>query len=272
MAALEVTCLTVLRAHLLDERRLERLLGLQRQTGIRLTLVVHRPRLTAALTRTLAATGHTTVETLPEARVLFYGGGTQLSCTPPSAAPAPWRWITLDALDRLVSYDSPRPCARACVPRPIVYQQRPAPLAPSPAQISHLAGRLHAATSHPARAAALAAAVVVRASFQQLVTARADGFDHAGGTLTLHDQARYTDGCAVYPVPAWASSFLHAAARYAHLTGAAFLLAAPADRPALLRLAETIKIRPPQPSSAWKGDRKGPVVWDWREQREALLH
>ncbi|MCX5613009.1 hypothetical protein OHB39_38855 [Streptomyces sp. NBC_00047] len=99
-----------------------------------------------------------------------------------------------------------------------------------------------------------------------------DGFDHAGGTLTLHDQARYTDGCAVYPVPAWASSFLHAAARYAHLTGAAFLLAAPADRPALLRLAETIKVRPPQPSPGWRGDRKGPVVWDWREQREALLH
>ncbi|MCX5613008.1 hypothetical protein OHB39_38860 [Streptomyces sp. NBC_00047] len=67
MAALEVTCLTVLRAHLLDERRLARLLGLQRQTGIRLTLVVHRPRLTAALTRALAGTGYTTVETRPGA-------------------------------------------------------------------------------------------------------------------------------------------------------------------------------------------------------------
>ncbi|MEU9256645.1 hypothetical protein AB0D66_33355 [Streptomyces sp. NPDC048270] len=218
--------MTVLRAHLLDERRLERLLSLQRQTGVHLTLVVHRPRLTAALTRALATTGRTIVETLPEARVLYYGSGTRLSCSPPSAAPAPWRWSTLDALDRLVSYDSPRPCATACVPRPIVYQQRPAPSALSPAQSAHLANRLHAATPHPTRAAALAAAVVIRASFQQLVTARADGFDHADGPLTLHDQARYTDGCAVYPVPACASSFLPAAVRYAQLTGAAFLLAA----------------------------------------------
>ncbi|MCX5233447.1 hypothetical protein [Streptomyces sp. NBC_00233] len=49
--ALAVTRLTVLRAHLLDQRRLQCLLDLQCQTGIHLTLVVHRPRLTAALHR-----------------------------------------------------------------------------------------------------------------------------------------------------------------------------------------------------------------------------
>ncbi|MCX5374941.1 hypothetical protein [Streptomyces sp. NBC_00091] len=265
-----VTRLTVLRAHLLDDRRLRRLLGLQRQTGIHLTLVVHRPRLTTAAGRTLAATGHTTVDTLAEARTLYYGSAPPPPGVQVSAAPAPWRWITLDALDRLVSYDSPRPCTTACTPRPIVCQQRPAPIPPTQAQAVRFADRLHTATSHPARAAALAAAVAVGASFQQLATARPDGFDPAAGTLTLHDQARCTDGCAIYPVPAWARDFLHAAARFAHLTDAACLLAAPADRPALLRLAESIKIRPPQPPPAWRGERRAPVVWDWREQREAL--
>ncbi|MFB7468242.1 hypothetical protein ACFCZ1_32995 [Streptomyces sp. NPDC056224] len=265
-----VTRLTVLRAHLLDDRRLQRLLGLWRQTGIHLTLVVHRPRLTAAAGRTLAATDHTTVDTLAEARALFYGSDAPPPGTQASAAPAPWRWITLDALDRFVSYDSPRPCTTACTPRPIVYRQRPAPIPPTQAQAVQLTDRLHKATSHPARAAALAAAVAAGASFQQLATARPDGFDPAAGTLTLHDQARYTDGCAIYPVPAWARGFLHAAAQFAHLTDAACLLAAPADRPALLRLAESIKIRPPQPPPAWRKERRGPVVWDWREQREAL--
>ncbi|RSS98352.1 hypothetical protein EF910_39175, partial [Streptomyces sp. WAC07149] len=42
-------------------------------------------------------------------------------------------------------------------------------------------------------------------------------------------------GCAICPVPAWARGFLHAAAQFARLTDAACLLAAPADRPALLR-------------------------------------
>ncbi|WP_285551174.1 ATP-binding protein, partial [Streptomyces lavendulae] len=84
-------------------------------------------------------------------------------------------------------------------------------------------------------AAVLAAAVAAGASFQQLATGRPDGFVLSVGSLVLHDLARYTDGCAIYPVPAWARGFLHAAAQFARLTDAACLLAAPADRPALLR-------------------------------------
>ncbi|WP_280919106.1 hypothetical protein [Streptomyces sp. SPB4] len=198
--ALAVTRLTVLRTHLLDERRLQRLLGLQRQTGIHLTLVVHRPRLTAALTRALAATGHTTARTLSEARALYLGDDAKRgTAAPPPHRPAARRWITLSALDRLVSYDSPRPCTHVCTPQPIVYHQRPAPIPPTDTQAGQLAHRLHAATAHPARAAALAAAVATRASFQQLTTARADGFHPTEHTLTLHDRTRYTDGCAVYP-------------------------------------------------------------------------
>ncbi|MER6251967.1 hypothetical protein ABT224_11435 [Streptomyces sp. NPDC001584] len=274
--ALAVTRLTVLRAHLLDQRRLQRLLDLQRQTGIHLTLVVHRPRLTAALHRALTASHHTTVRTLAEARALYLGDA--VSPGPPPAAPDPpappaaLRWITIDALDRLVSYDSPQPCTATCTPTPIVYHQRPAPLPPTPAQSARLADRLHTATAHPARAAALAAAIATGASFQQLTTARADGFHPADSTLTLHDRTRYTDGCAIYPVPPWAAVFLHAATRFAHLTSTPHLLAAPTDRPALLRLAETIRLRPPQPPAGRAGARRGPVVWDWREKHEALRH
>ncbi|MFJ8313501.1 MULTISPECIES: hypothetical protein [unclassified Streptomyces] len=84
--ALAVTRLTVLRAHLLNERRLHRILDLWRQTGIHITLVVHRPRLTAALDRALAATGHTTVRTLTEAHALYRGGDTP-GDTPPRRLP-----------------------------------------------------------------------------------------------------------------------------------------------------------------------------------------
>ncbi|MFJ3966088.1 hypothetical protein [Streptomyces sp. NPDC090036] len=274
--ALTVTRLTVLRAHLLDERRLQRLLGLWRQTGVHLTLVVHRPRLTAALHRALDPSDHTTVRTLTEAQVLYLGDAVSPSLPPAAPAlPAPTaasRWITLAALDRLVSYDSPRPCTADCTPKPIAYHQRPAPFPPTPAQSVRLAGRLHAATAHPARAAALAAAVAAGASFQQLTTARADGFHPDESTLTLHDRPRYTDGCAIYPIPAWAALFLHAATRFAHLTSTPHLLTAPTDRPALLRLAETIRIRPPQPPAGRAGMRRGLVVWDWREKREALRY
>ncbi|WP_405704611.1 hypothetical protein OG264_38415 [Streptomyces xanthophaeus] len=270
--ALAVTRLTVLRAHLLDERRLQRILSLGRQTGVHLTFVVHRPRLTAALERALPADGYTTAHTLGEARALYQGDDTAEGVAPliPPASLAAWRWITLAALNRLVSYDSPQACTTACSPRPIVYLQRPAPLVPTPAQSVGLAARLHAASAHPARAAALAGAVATGASFQQLTTARADGFHCADSTLTLHDRTRYTDGCAIYPVPAWAVPFLHAAAQFAHLTGTPHLLAAPTDRPALLRLAETIKIRPPQPRASQAGAQRDPVVWDWAEKIEAL--
>ncbi|MFD9412663.1 hypothetical protein ACFWBN_37450 [Streptomyces sp. NPDC059989] len=220
----------------------------------------------------MPATRYTTVDTLTQARALYQGDDAPDRPLNP-VSPAVGRWITLNALDRLVSYDSPRPCTTTCTPRPIVYQQRPGPVPPTPAQVVQVTDRLHTATSHPARAAALAAAVALRASFQQLATARPDGFDPTDGTLTLHDQARYTDGCAIYPVPAWARCFLHAAARFAHLTDVPWLLAAPADRPALLRLAESIKIRPPQPPPApARRTEQGAVVWAWREQREALRY
>ncbi|MGO4462617.1 hypothetical protein AB4039_35820 [Streptomyces sp. M-16] len=274
-----MTRLTVLRAHLLDERRLQRILTLWRQTAIHLTLVVHRPRLTAALDRALADLPHTRTTTLAAARAL-YGDepAPPTDARPPAAAAVgpcaePGCWLTLSSLDRLVSYDSPSPCTGPCSPGLIDWKHRPAPTPLTPAQALEAARRIHAMTAHPQLAAALAATLFTGASFQQLTTARSDDFHDNPALLALHDPTRFTDGCATHPVPPWAAVFPRAAARYAHLTGTAHLLAGPGERPAVLRLAETARLRPPQPPAAptIKGNNGGRalVVWDWREVREA---
>ncbi|MFJ3842355.1 hypothetical protein ACIPY6_43725 [Streptomyces sp. NPDC090054] len=271
--ALAVNRLTVLRAHLLDDRRLQRLLALQRQTGIHLTLVVHRPRLTAALDRALAPVTYTHTATLAAARALYFdgrlpaAGGTAPAAVPPATGPA--RWLTLSSLDRLVSYDSPGPCTGPCLPGLIEWKHRPAPGPLTAAQAAQAVCRIHTATAHPRLAAALASTLFTGASFQQLATARSDDFHDDPALLALHDQTRFTDGCATHPVPAWAAVFLRAATHYAHSTAAAHLLAEPGERPALLRLAETARLRPPQPPDARNARRPGKAVWDWREVREA---
>lgn len=273
--AMPATRLTVLRAHRLTTRRLERLLRLRKATGITLTLVCHRPRPPAALHRALHAVPHTVTSDLGTARRHYYDS------VPTSSAGIPWpaslprpptaRWMTLPALDRLISYDSPRPCTDPCTPPPIAWRHRspPTPLtAPTAQRVAH---RLHAATAHPRLAAAIAAALFTGASLQQLATARPRDYDDTVATLALHDRTRYTDGCAAHPVPPWASIFLRTAACFARLVSGEDqeLLAAPGDRAHLLRVAETAKLRPPQPPATRRRGPVGRVEWDWRERQEA---
>ncbi|MEU7206595.1 hypothetical protein [Streptomyces sp. NPDC045470] len=134
-----------------------------------------------------------------------------------------------------------------------------------------VAHRLHAATAHPRLAAAIASALFTGASLQQLAAARPRDYDTAAATLALHDRARYTDGCAAHPVPPWASVFLQAAACFTRLVSGEDqeLLAAPGDRAHLLCVAETAKLRPPQPPAACRKAPVGRVEWDWRERQEA---
>ncbi|MFC7794775.1 hypothetical protein [Streptomyces cinereoruber] len=267
ITALPVTRLTVLRAHRLTARRTMRLLQLHALTGVHLTLVCHRPHLPAALHQALQTADYAITADFEVARRHYYGT--------PAAEPRPadepagtaGRWLTLPALERLISYDSPRPCADPCTPPLIAWRHRPPPApltAPTAQRIAH---RLHAATAHPRLAAVLATALFTGASLQQLATARSRDYDAAAGTLALHDQARYTDGCAAYPVPPWASVFLRATVCFTRLVSGEDqeLLAAPGDRGHLLRVAETARLRPPQPPAA----RQSRTVWDWREQREA---
>ncbi|MFD8197245.1 hypothetical protein [Streptomyces wuyuanensis] len=271
MAALPITRLTVLRAHRLTARRTMRLLQLQALTGIHLTLVCHRPLLPAALHQALQTVDYSVTADFDAARRHYYG--TPVTEPPPVDGPAgpARRWLTLPALDRLVSYDSPRPCADLCTPPPIVWRHRPPPVpltAPAAQRVAH---RLHAATAHPRLAAAIAAALFTGASLQQLATARPRDYDTAAATLALHDRARYTDGCAAYPVPPRAGVFLRAAACFTRLISGEDqgLLAAPCDRAYLLRVAETAKLRPSQPPAARRKGPVGRVEWDWRERQEA---
>ncbi|WP_327270831.1 hypothetical protein OG609_45960 (plasmid) [Streptomyces sp. NBC_01224] len=271
MTALPITRLTVLRAHRLTARRTTRLLQLQALTGIHLTLVCHRPHLPAALHQALQTADYSLTADFEAAHRHYYG--TPVTEPPPADEPAGpvGRWLNLPALDRLVSYDSPRPCADPCTPPSIAWRHRPPPApltAPTARRVAH---RLHAATAHPRLAAAVAAALFTGASLQQLATARPRDYDDAAAMLALHDRARYTDGCAAYPVPPWAGGFLRAAACFTRLASGEEqeLLAAPGDRGHLLRVAETARLRPPQPLAARRKGPVGRVEWDWRERQEA---
>ncbi|MFF0451193.1 hypothetical protein ACFYT4_33255 [Streptomyces sp. NPDC004609] len=265
-AALPVSRLTVLRAHRLTARRTMRLLQLRAVTGLHLTLVCHRPYLPAAVHQALSTADPTVITSLAAAR-RHYDAPPDSLHTPADLPQPSGRWLTLPALDRLVSYDSPAPCTTRCTPPPIAWNHRPPPpvLTPRTAQVA--ARRLSAATAHPRLAAALATALFTGASFQQLATARPHDYDDHAATLALHDRTRYTDGCAAHPVPGWAHVFLKAAACFARLAPGQDqqLLAAPGDRPHLLRLAQAARLRPPQPPAA----RQSRIVWDWREQQEA---
>lgn len=83
------------------------------------------------------------------------------------------RWLTLPALDRLVSYDSPAPCTVLCAP-PVTFRHRPSPTPLTQQTAREAARRLAAATAHPCLAAALAAGFFTGVSFQNsLLPARA---------------------------------------------------------------------------------------------------
>ncbi|MDX3458701.1 hypothetical protein PV396_43420 [Streptomyces sp. ME02-8801-2C] len=269
IAALPAARLTVLRAHRLTARRIECLLHLRDITGIPLTLVCHRTHLTTALHRALHPVPHTVTSDLDTARSHYYGGapaatGPQPSAQTPTASPV--RWMTVPALDRLVSYDSTQPCTGPCTPAPIDWRHRPPPRPLTEAAVREITRRIHRATAHPRLAAALAATLLTRASFQQLLTVRAEDLGPDAATLAFHDPARYTDGCAVYPVPAWTRPFLRAAASFAALTGSRELLARQDERPHILHLAENARLRPPQPPQPAG---TGAVVWDWAERGQA---
>ncbi|WP_432146782.1 hypothetical protein [Streptomyces sp. bgisy084] len=272
MTTLPVTRLTVLRAHRLTARRTTSLLQLRAATGIHLTLVCHRPHLPAALHQALRTADYALTTDFDAARRHYYG--TPVTEPPPADEPAgpASRWLTLPALDRLVSYDSPRPCTDPCTPPPIAWRHRPPPVPLTAHTAQQVAHRLHAATAHPRLAAAVATALFTGASLQQLATASPRDYDNnAAATLALHDRARYTDGCAAHPVPPWAGVFLRAAVCFARLISSEDqeLLVAPGDRGHLLRAAETARLRPPQPPAARRQGPAGRVEWDWRERQEA---
>lgn len=84
--------------------------------------------------------------------------------------------------------------------------------------------------------------------------------------VAFHDPARYADGCATHPIPAWAHLFLRAAACFATLTDGFW----PAKATGLSRYASprAPNLPPPQPLAPQQTE-PGRVVWDWKERKEA---
>ncbi|MEU0650398.1 hypothetical protein [Streptomyces umbrinus] len=242
--ALPVSRLTVLRAHLLSARALDDLLALRARTGVRLYLVCHQPRLSAALERAVARTGYD----MADADAVL----SQDDQAPPRTRQATAdtaEWISLPALTTLTSHESSPACA--CTPPTAAERGFRPPALPSriAAQVAHRLDR----TAHPHLAAHLAAAVVTAASTSQLDTARVLDLAPDGTTLALHDRHNVRQGCTTHPVPAWAQPLLRAAA-FTHLLAAgergSALFTDPLGArglPSLKDLAEHLKLRPPQP-------------------------
>ncbi|MEU3050351.1 hypothetical protein ABZ705_28255 [Streptomyces sp. NPDC006984] len=270
MAAIPARRLTVVRAHLLTRTRLQRLLDLQAYTGAHLVLVCHRSRPTAALRDALTDRRHTLTHAQAAGDLLAaaLAPGPGRPAAPPRAVD---RWITVPALERLADWDGSDHCI-GCVPPPIKWRYRPRPQPRSPQTTASITRRIHAHAAHPRLAAALATAVFTGAAVQQLGTARLADWRSEASTLALHDPLGEVDGCATHPVPDWAAVFLRAAAHFTRLasTSGAPLLIQPEEHPALLRLAEEARLRPPQPSMDTEhgGVPARGIEWFYRQLKE----
>ncbi|MFE7328176.1 hypothetical protein ACFU8W_24975 [Streptomyces sp. NPDC057565] len=275
LAAIPVRRLTVLRAHLLTRTRLQRLLDLRTLTAAHLVLVCHRSRPTAALRDALTEVPHTLVHASAAGDLLTGTGAAVPGPGHPAALPrAAGRWITVPALQRLADWDGEDHCI-ACHPPPIRWRYRTRPRPRSSQTTADITRRIHNVTAHPRLAAALAAAVFTGAAGQQLGSARLADWREDASTLALHDPLGQIDGCAIHPVPAWATVFLRAAARFTRLIPApgAPLLMRPEEHPGLLRLAEQARLRPPQPGVDQRGaaPARG-IEWFYRELAESGMY
>ncbi|MDH6580727.1 hypothetical protein [Kitasatospora sp. MAP5-34] len=247
--ATPITHLTVLRAHLLTSRRLDDLLTLRERTGVHLALVCHRRRPTPTLERTLAATNHR----LADAAAHLPGTDPTNSPHPrpgPRRGPLQDRWLNLSALTTLCAIDGPQRRCR-CTP-PLAHDRGFHPPQMPPTTAAEAAFRLHTTTAHPHLAAALATALFTAASDTQLSTAHPTDLADGAATITLHDPDGLRYGCMTHPVPPWARPLLIAAThQHAIATGADTPLFdtpfATTGMPHLTNLAETCKLRPPQP-------------------------
>ncbi|MER6288561.1 hypothetical protein [Streptomyces sviceus] len=263
--ALPVTRLTVLRAHLLSTRALGDLLALRVRTGVRLHLVCHQPKLSAALERALARTGYD----MADANAVLRQDDQDPPDTlrPRQAATHSGEWIDLPALTTLTSYESSPACV--CTPPTAAEHGFRPPLLPI--RIATQVAQRLSHTPHPHLAAYLAAAVVTAASTSQLDTARVLDLALDGTTLALHDRHNVRQGCTTHPVPLWAQPFMRATA-FTHLLATAErsspLFADPFHArglPSVRDFAECLRLRPPQPPPSSRRPRRGqqPAATIW---------
>ncbi|QKW17666.1 hypothetical protein HUT16_00025 [Kitasatospora sp. NA04385] len=160
------------------------------------------------------------------------------------------RWLNLPALTTYCSGDGAQRRCR-CAP-PLAHDRGFHPPQMPPATATEVARRLHTATAHPHLAAQLATAVFTAASDAQLQTARPSDLTAEAATIALHDADGLRFGSAASPTRAALGPPLLLAAAYQHaIAEAGDTRCSPPftgnDLPHLFDLADSCKLRPPQP-------------------------
>ncbi|MFE2094853.1 hypothetical protein [Streptomyces sp. NPDC059460] len=216
--------LIVCRTDRLTTARQRQLLALRERSGVRLTLLWHRP-VTPALRTLLEETPHRLIDTLPHARIALG----QTGCPPtgtrraeqhrppkPSHRHDAGQWITPQI-----------PPAGTVVDRPARAQCQGAPKLTStgsgtpPTQghdhtsLDVLAARLNT-VAHPLHATALTIHAVTGADINRLALIRGIDINEAATVVKVHGSAAHRR-CRTYPLPVWTRPLIHAAGIHGQL-------------------------------------------------------
>jgi hypothetical protein len=210
--------LIVCRTDRLTHTRFRQLLTLRERSGIRLTLLWHRP-VSPTLTTLLDETPHHIIDTLPHARVALEQTG-RFPAEHPNSEPTPCQddgqWITPRApLDGVVV---DRLARTPCQGVPAVAPDNAAPpkqnVAPPKQEDGRtprdvLAARL-TTVAHPLHAAALTIHTITAADIDRLALIRGIDIDESTTVVKVHDSKAHRR-CRLYPLPTWARPLIQAA-------------------------------------------------------------
>lgn len=215
--------LIVCRTDRLTHARQKQLLALRERSGIRLTLLWHRPA-SPALTTLLDGLEHQVIDNLDHTRTVLY-----TTARSPAATKSTGHDQSTDTMpchdDGQWITPPPRHGGTRVIrlPRAPCHGADPAALAPatepehgddhSPTAV--LATRL-ARVAHPLYAAALTIHTITGASIDQLALVRGTDIDDTLSLLKTHD-SRAHRRCTVHPAPGWARPLLSAAKTYGRL-------------------------------------------------------
>ncbi|MFF5456217.1 hypothetical protein ACFY40_34075 [Streptomyces sp. NPDC012950] len=208
--------LIVCRTDRLTHARFRQLLTLRERSGIRLTLLWHRP-VSPALTTLLDETPHHIIDALPHARVALEQtehppADTSNPGQHPNSEPAPCQdngqWITPHTPLNGVVVDRPArtPCPGAAGGTP---SASPSPHGDGFTARDVLTVRL-TTVAHPLHAAALTIHAITGADINRLALTRSIDITETATAVKVHDSTAHRR-CRLYPLPSWASPLIRAA-------------------------------------------------------------
>ncbi|WP_327130003.1 hypothetical protein OG311_40430 (plasmid) [Streptomyces sp. NBC_01343] len=218
----------VCRTDRLATTRQRQLLALRERTGIRLTLLWHRPA-DPALRTLLEETPHHVIDALPQARtVLSQPGypptgnkraGQHRTPQPPHRQDA-GQWLTPQTPPAGVRVD--RPARARCQGAPELTSRSsgaPSTRGHDRASADVLAARL-TAVAHPLHVTALAIHAVTGADISRLALIRGIDINETATAVKVHDSTAHRR-CHLYPLPAWTRPLIRAAGIHGRLNNRA---------------------------------------------------